>query len=440
MTDLHSIGNDRNPSNIIILAAGSHGDVHPLLGLALRLKERGRRVTFMVNPYFEGLVRRVGVDFVGLGTAEQFTRIMHDPDLWHPTRGLRAVFEKGVNPFYRQVYDKLLAHHVPGRTVVVAHPIALSARVFQETHNVPTVTIQLAPMSFRSIHDAPYPTSRAVQPWMPVWWRKWFWSALDRWLIDPVIAPELNKFRSEFDLQPVKAILEDYWFSPDRVIALFPEWFCMPQSDWPKQTRCVGFPLWDEKGVEPVPDAVEQFLSQGDAPIAFTPGSAMVQGKAFFATAVQACQHLGRRGILLTRHPEQLPKDLPDSVRHFAYVPFSQLLPRCAALVHHGGIGTTSQALAAGVPQLVMPMSHDQPDNAWRVERLRCGSWLLPQRFTAKRVAAKLESILTPETRASCKEVARQFDDVDALGKAADLVEDLVLSRCETSALEAAPV
>ena len=72
----------------------------------------------------------------------------------------------------------------------------------------------------------------------------------------------------------------------------------------------------------------------------------------------------GRRGLLLSRHREHIPRTLPSDVRHVEYAPFSELLPRCAALVHHGGIGTSAQALAAGVPQLIMPMGHDQPDNS----------------------------------------------------------------------------
>ena len=77
--------------------------------------------------------------------------------------------------------------------------------------------------------------------------------------------------------------------------------------------------------------------------------------------------------MFLTQYPEQLPARLPNGVRHFNYIPFSTVLPRAAAFVHHGGIGTTAQALAAGVPQLVVPLAHDQPDNAVRIRHLGVG-------------------------------------------------------------------
>ena len=63
--------------------------------------------------------------------------------------------------------------------------------------------------------------------------------------------------------------------------------------------------------------------------------------------------------MLLTRFSEPIPQNLPDGVRHFEFVPFSWLPPRAAAIVHHGGIGTMSQGLAAGIPQLIMPMNFD---------------------------------------------------------------------------------
>src|SRR5262249_16894786 len=144
---------------------------------------------------------------------------------------------------------------------------------------------------------------------------------------------------------------------------------------------------------------------RGPPPVVFTAGSAMRQGHAFFAAAAEACRLMGRRGLLVTRYPEQLPSPLPEGVGHCRYMPFSQLLARSAALVHHGGIGTTAQAFAAGVPQLVMPMSHDQPDNAARVVRLGVGRSLPPRRFKAPAVARLLGELLSsPEVAARCRE------------------------------------
>jgi UDP:flavonoid glycosyltransferase YjiC (YdhE family) len=111
---------------------------------------------------------------------------------------------------------------------------------------------------------------------------------------------------------------------------------------------------------------------------------------------------------------------------HVPYAPFSELLPRCAALVHHGGIGTTAQALAAGCPQVVMPWSHDQPDNGARVERLGVGRVITPKRYEARGVARVLEELVgSGEVARKCAEVAGRFVGVDAIGRVCEEVERL---------------
>jgi rhamnosyltransferase subunit B len=157
----------------------------------------------------------------------------------------------------------------------------------------------------------------------------------------------------------------------------------------------------------------------------FTPGSAMMHGQNFFAAGVEACRILGRRGILLTRHSEHVPGNLPDGVIHAPYAPFSQLLPRSAALVHHGGIGSTAQAMACGVPQLMMPMGFDQPDNARRIRRLGVGDALAPKKFKGRAVAGVLGRLIgSAGVAESCKRVAERFKaEPDALGETVGWIE-----------------
>src|SRR5262249_34229253 len=160
----------------------------------------------------------------------------------------------------------------------------------------------------------------------------------------------------------------DWWHSPQLVIGMFPQWFAQPQPDWPKQTVLSGFPLYDEPEITPIDAELESFLRAGEPPIAFTPGSAMWAAEEYFEQGVQTCIRWNRGGLLLTRHRDHFPARLPPGVIHVHYAPFSDLLPRCAGFVHHGGIGSSAQALAAGVPQLVTPFAHDQPDNAFRLK------------------------------------------------------------------------
>jgi UDP:flavonoid glycosyltransferase YjiC (YdhE family) len=236
----------------------------------------------------------------------------------------------------------------------------------------------------------------------------------------------VNALRARLGLAPVRHVLRDWWHAPRLTVGMWPEWFAPPPPDWPTQLRLTGFPLFDERGITPMSDALLAFLGAGEAPVAFTPGSAMFDGADFFKASLDTCTRAGVRGILLTRHREHLPRPLPRNVIHVDYAPFSELLPRLAALVHHGGIGTSAQAMANGTPQLVVTFTHDQPDNAARMRRLGVSRTVPAARFDGRRGAAELRALLdAPTTGARCREVARRFEGVDGLESTCDVLESL---------------
>jgi UDP:flavonoid glycosyltransferase YjiC (YdhE family) len=415
--------------NILLAPVGSHGDVHPFCGIGQALLRRGHRVTMFTNGAFEPLARRVGLEFVPVGTAEQFAQIVSDPDLWHPTRGWKKVFDS-IAELTPLQYDAMRAHLTPaGDTVMVGATLAMGARVLQEELGKPMATVHLQPSIMWSQYETPKLPGMPPIRNAPRWVKRLAFGIADRFVLDPYIGGPLNAFRAGKGLPPVKHVTSRWWHSPDRVIGLFPEWFAPPQPDWPPQMKLTGFPLFDEKGLEPMPDDLRRFLDAGDKPVAFTPGSAMFHGQEFFQAAADACRILGRRGILLTRHAEHVPPRLPAGVIHVKYAPFSELLPRCAALVHHGGIGTMSQALAAGVPQIIQPMSHDQPDNAERVTRLGVGAELPVKKFRGPRVAETLRTLIeSPDVAAKCKVVAERFVNARPIEQTCDLIEGLAVA------------
>jgi UDP:flavonoid glycosyltransferase YjiC (YdhE family) len=266
---------------------------------------------------------------------------------------------------------------------------------------------------------------------MPPYLKRVVFNVVDHFSIDRTLAPEINRTRKEQSLLPVKHIFGDWMHSPLTSIGLFPDWFASPQPDWPPQTRLTGFIFHDKRDdKEQLPQDVLDFLDAGDPPIVFTPGTAMKHGRKFFEVSVQACQALGRRGMLLTQHKNQLPSTLPEGIRHFEYLPFSLVLPRVAALVHHGGIGTTAQALAAGIPQVIRPMAYDQPDNAARVQLLGAGVSISPKDYVAKTVAERLNGLLSSSAvSARNREYALRINAEQSLRETCDLIEDLARAQ-----------
>jgi rhamnosyltransferase subunit B len=409
---------------ILIYAMGSAGDVHPFAGIGRALQSRGHEVFVITSPYFEDVVRRAGLEFRPMGSIADFERVQADPHLWHPTKALPSIIRNAVDPSYEPILEHARELHLPDRTVILASSLGWGAMVAKELLGIPVATVHLAPSLFISSHRQPVLHGAPVPQAAPGWMKSLQWWAAGK-VVDFHVLPALNRFRKSHGLPPARGMLS-HWHSPDRVIALFPDWFGPPQPDWPKQTRVTGFPMFDESGLRELPADLEDFLKAGEPPVVFTPGSAMSQGSSFFREAAGALKLLGRRGILLSRFADTIPADLPAGVRHFSYIPFSQVLPRAAALVYHGGVGTCAQALRAGIPHLVQPMAHDQLDNLSRVRELGVGDGLHPRQFKAKRIAAMLDRLLRdPAMKARAVEVSKRFDPAGWMEQTCRLVEAL---------------
>lgn len=402
---------------------GSHGDVHPFIGLAVELQNRGHEVKFAVNAHFRSLTEEAGLNYVEMGDEELYDLLTRDPRIWDPNRSFQFIFREGVARIIPQHVQWIRDEHQQKESVVVSSLFGFGARIAQEAYGVPLTTVHLQPAVLWSEHDSPQLPNMFSRPWVPRWLKRLQIWVGEKFVIDRAVRPILNPILAEHGLPPMQNTLS-WMHSPERIIGLFPEWFAPTQPDWPSQTRLADFPLWDEADLGEMEPALRDFLNAGEPPIVFTPGSAMRQGESFFAAAVDACRQLNRRGILLTRFANHIPPSLPDSVAYFSYAPFSQVLPESALLVHHGGIGSTAQAMAAGVPQLIMPMSHDQFDNAWRVHRLGVGDEIARNRFTAANLCQKLPPLLdSADVARRCSDLKDRCSPRRGIKQAADILE-----------------
>jgi rhamnosyltransferase subunit B len=411
----------------ILSGIGSYGDVHPIIGLGRALAARGHRVKMIANPYFEDIITGAGLDFVPVSTREEYIQLSQHPDLWHPLKGPALALRMAAGGLAKPLYELACQLHEPGETVFCAHPLDMGTRVAGEKLGAPVAGINLSPSMLWSIYDSPRLKGAFTGPRVPKWLKRvQFWVS-DNLFVRQVLGRPLNELRREVGLPPVQRIFSRWIHSTNVSVGLFPDWFAPPQPDWPANTRLVGFPLWDAHPETPLAPEVLNFLTDGDRPIAFSPGSANREAHSFFEVAVAVCQSLGRRGILLTKYADQLPSNLPPTVRHFGFVPLSKLLPHTAALVHHGGIGSCAQGLAAGVPHLIRPMSFDQFDNSRRVVQLGVGEELSVKQFRAPAVASALSRLFNSRSVAvKCAELAPRCNGSVALASAREVLESLV--------------
>ncbi len=409
----------------VLTPIGSAGDHLPMFALGVELKQRGHDVCVLCTAPFDAWAQSLGLATVTLGTAAEYEQNVRQPDTFHPRKGF-AVVMRMVREYLRRLGAALPEHAPAGRSLVVASPLDFVSRCRQELGQTPMVSVALAPVLFRTLHQTPMVSASLDVSGWPRWLKRGLWWLVDRGMLGPHVAPVLNdEVRRPLGLPPVSRPFAGWMHSPLLTLGLFPDWFASPQPDWPTSLRLTGFPLFDrDRQTSELPPPVTAFLDAGDPPVVFTAGSAMRHGQAFFAAAADACQRLSRRGLLLTGHAEQLPRSLPAGVSVASYAPLSRLLPRAAALVHHGGIGTSAAGLAAGVPQVVMPLSHDQPDNAARLRRLGVAKMLPPARFTGTNLTHALQDLLGDDrAQRAARAWASRCDGPGALRQSADLIE-----------------
>ncbi|MBD8906962.1 glycosyltransferase [Methylorubrum zatmanii] len=391
--------------HFLLTALGTHGDVLPFLALGQCLTQRGHRVSLHAPEPFRLSAERAGLGFDPICSQAEYDRALIASDLWHPRRGIAPLFEMTVGVADRTA-RWIAAKAAEAPCLVVASPNALGARLAQDQHGVPVITVHVTPYLIESRSAAPWLPGIPVQALLPSRLRHWLGRGADRFVIDPAALPHLNALRSRADLPAVKR-LRFWWNSPSRMILMFPAWYVPPQLDWPEQAVQVGFPMADQLGdAEDLAPELRAFLDAGPPPLVFTYGSGMRRSAHFFAVAVEICRRMGRRGVLLAREEGQVPANLPADIIHLRYAPLSLLLPRSAALIHHGGIGTVAQALAAGVAQMVVPVAFNHFDDGRRLARLNIGTMLRQRAFTPGRAQRAIERMLGSPGMAAARAAA----------------------------------
>lgn len=417
------------PLHALLCPVGSTGDLHPLLAVGGAMRARGHRVTVIGGEPFAAAVAQAGFEFVAVQSAEVEQAALAQRDAWSYSRGYRVHLPLRCLEPLRRTHQAIVERYEPGRTVVAALNWCLAARVAQESHGVPTATVHLNAFTLRSARGIlKMPAPMLVGPWLFPWYVRLEFRLLDALFVDPLCRPTLNAFRGELGLPPVRRIMDAWCNSPDAVVGMFPEWWCPPQPEWPAATKLVGFPVYDGAERRPLAGDTAEFLQAGDKPIVFTPGASGLHTRAYFVAATEAARRLRRRALLITPRDDLVPPDHDPDVHVCRYAPFRLVLPRAAAVVHQAGIGTTSQCLRAGVPQVCVPSIYNQPDTAERLRRLDVARTLAPQNFTVDRLHQALSQVLADErTSQRCAEIARHFGPPEtAAEKTADVLEQLI--------------
>ncbi|HSA56937.1 MAG TPA: glycosyltransferase [Gemmatimonadaceae bacterium] len=381
---------------LLLTTLGSYGDINPFVGLALALRSRGHDVVIATSPVYRDYIECAGIGFrpvrpdVDPGNREVVARIMN------ARSGTEFLLREIILPALRDSYEDLSAA-AEGADLLLTHPITFAGPIVAQERRIPWASAVLAPMSFFSEYDLP------VFP--PIPWAKHLERVpggarlligLAKAITRPWMEP-VHRFRAEHGLPRGGDPLYEGQHSPELVLALFSRLLAEPQPDWPPRVRVTGAVLYNGPRQHELSPEIERFLAAGPPPVVFTLGTSAVSAAGnFYDASVEAARRAGVRAILLAgRHAENRPREpLPDTILVVEQAPHAALFPRAAAVVHQGGAGTLHQALHAGVPMLVVPWAHDQPDLAYRGLRIGVARTLTPSRYTPSRAADALRRLL----------------------------------------------
>src|SRR5262245_44265628 len=433
-------------ARIVLNTFGSLGDLHPYLAIALELKRRGHQPVVATHGLYRARIEALGLEFAPVRPHgddwKDPTGVIREP--MDARRGSEVVLEKLVLPYLRESRDDLL-HAARGADVIVDHVLAFTAPLVAETLRIPRVSTTLQPLAMFSRYDPPVspaaPWLRSLRQLGPWAWGTLWWLAR---LSTQHYFRELAAIRREMGLPATSRHPMFHGASKDMHLVLFSKELAAPQPDWPANFAQPGFPVHDrgEHG-ERLPLALDVFLRQGTPPIVFTLGSSAVfAADGFYVAAAEAARRLGRRAVLLTGEAGLNPVPGVPPVAHapagapivtVPYAPHSEVMPRSCAVVHQGGVGTTAQAMLAGRPMLVVPFSHDQPDNADRLRRHGVARVLPRSHVSTAAFTRELQALLADQALAARAQAmaARMKQEPGAAG-AADAIETL-LARSATS-------
>lgn len=418
---------------IVLSNIGTFGDINPLIALALELKRRGHVPVMAVPAVYEPKIRPLGLEFRAIRPDIDAQNSVLVEMVYDVKKGTEHGLRNFLFPSLRDTYDDLLAAATqPDRAdLLLLGELNYAGPVVAEVTGIPWASYVLAPLSFFSAFDPPvlppYPrlarADKAV-PGMGRAIRRLARFATRKWP-EPIYA-----LRRELGLTRGSNPLFEAKHSPWLVLALFSRVLGVEQKDWPPHSLITGFCFYDaDAGNAALPAHLEDFLNAGEPPVVFTLGSAAVLAAGrFYEYSARAAVKAGVRAVLLIgSDPRNRPSHaLPDSICVAEYAPYSALFKRASMIVHQGGVGTTAQCLAAGKPMLIMPYSHDQPDNARRMRRLKVARVIRRSNYTPVRVARKLRSILEePQYLRRAVSVARQLMHENGVKTACDALEEL---------------
>jgi UDP:flavonoid glycosyltransferase YjiC (YdhE family) len=409
--------------DILIMTIGSRGDIQPYTALGVGLREAGHEVTLATHEPFRGFVTEHGLGFAPLpGDPQEVLQTEAAQELFATGKSM-VRFARRFLGVLRPWFDQLIEASrglVAGRDLVLYSPLAFTAWHQAQRHGVPAWLATLQPFSrttaFSTVSNGGADLGGPLNLASHVATEQLFWqplrSHLNEWRSTELGLPPHGFFGPYRDLRR-RADIQLCGFSS----ALVP-----PPPDWPDHVEVTGPWVLEQ---EPVPDPdLDTFIEAGEAPVYLGFGSTVTHDPEELSNlAVDAARRAGRR-LVLGSGWGGLSADLGPDVHVVGETPHQHLFPRVAAVVHHGGAGTTHTAARAGVPQVIVPFWADQPFWARRVHAVGAGPPPVPrENLDSGSLARAIRSAVEPSTADGARALATRMAREPGVAGAVEIVE-----------------
>ncbi len=418
-----------------IVAVGSRGDVQPYLALGLGLQKAGHQIQICADRLFEKFVTSAGLSFTPI-TAAPVNMMQENLSRQGGPVKLLGWLKHHFRPLARSFFADL-ATATTQTDAILYSTLAFAGYHVAEKHGIPALGVYNVPIT--PTHTFPNPSFPPAPAWFPCkgtynWWSFRLANQLFIYLIKPIV----NECRREvLGLQPLpggfyrRLDVSDmplvYGFSPNLVPV---------PDDWGAWLKVSGHWFLDDIADWQPPVELLKFLEAGKPPVYVGFGS-MVDEEIKRAThlVLEALKQLGQRGILLGGWGGLGSADLPETIFCIDAVPHNWLFPRVAAVVHHGGSGTTATGLRHARPTVVVPFFADQPFWGWRVHALGCGPKPIP--FVKLKLPGLAEAIdfavNDPACRQNVRVLGEKLQMEDGVGKAVGFINSFLQTRLDSS-------
>ena len=411
---------------ITIFAAGSRGDIQPCVALGRGLQQAGYRVRLAAPQDFAAFVQAHGVEFWPLRGAVQQAmasdtgRQFLETGGANPFQSMRAM-RALITPVALQMAEDADAACHDADAILCLGVLAAFGATIAQVRGLPLFLLEPTPLLPTRAFPAPgWPLQRNLGGWLnrlsgaAMLRVLWYW-----------YAPGVNAFRAQAGLPGASAAGFAHTLRTTPLIAAYSPTLIPPPQDWPEQVHITGYLFLEEHATwQPPPDLLA-FLEAGPPPVYIGFGSMAGRDPAQLARlTIEALAASGQRGLLLTGWGGLHAEATPDTVYVLESAPHSWLFPRMAAVVHHGGAGTTAEGLRAGAPAVIVPFAFDQFFWGARLHASGLGPAPIPRKqITADRLAGAIHKAVTdPGIRQRADACGQIIRTEDGVGRAVAVV------------------